>query len=89
LRQLLTNNMFSLLDVSEYFQFFNLKLIFFLNFSATGFMGKMFLERLLSLTNVEKIYLLLRQKRNASPETRLIDLFECAVSVEMNAKIFI
>ncbi|KAG5668844.1 hypothetical protein PVAND_016766 [Polypedilum vanderplanki] len=42
---------------------------------ATGFMGKVFLERLLRVTEVRKIFILIRPKRNKNSEERLIELF--------------
>ncbi|KAG5683183.1 hypothetical protein PVAND_012479 [Polypedilum vanderplanki] len=41
---------------------------------ASGFMGQTFLERLLRVTEVEKIYLLLRTKKGKQPEERIKDL---------------
>lgn len=40
---------------------------------ATGFMGKVLVEKLLRNTQVEKIYLLIREKRGKSPKQRLQD----------------
>lgn len=47
---------------------------------GTGFMGKVFIERLLRLTNVDKIYLLVREKRNKKPSERVEEIFQNPVS---------
>ncbi|KAJ0182913.1 hypothetical protein K1T71_000889 [Dendrolimus kikuchii] len=42
---------------------------------ATGFMGKVLVERLLSTCpDIERLYLLMRQKKDVSPEKRLLQL---------------
>merc|ERR1719312_1249550 len=41
---------------------------------ATGFMGKVLVEKLLRATNVKKIYLLIRSKKGVSSQDRLRDL---------------
>jgi fatty acyl-CoA reductase len=43
--------------------------------SGTGFMGKVLVEKLLRLTEVEKIYLLMRFKKGKNPKERLNDIF--------------
>lgn len=48
---------------------------------GTGFMGKVFIERLLRLTNVDKIYLLVREKRNKKPSERVEEIFQNPVSL--------
>lgn len=50
---------------------------------GTGFMGKVFIERLLRTTEVEKIYLLIREKKNKKASERLREIFEDPVSGEM------
>ena len=47
---------------------------------GTGFMGKVFIERLLRLSNVDKIYLLVREKRNKKPSERVEEIFQNPVS---------
>lgn len=48
--------------------YYNGKVIFVTG--STGFLGKFIIEKLLSSTNVSKIYLLIRNKRNVSAEER-------------------
>lgn len=47
---------------------------------GTGFMGKVFVEKLLRVTKVAKIYLLMRPKKGKNPKDRLVDMFENPVS---------
>lgn len=47
---------------------------------GTGFMGKVFVEKLLRITEVSKIYLLMRSKKGKSPKDRLVDMFANPVS---------
>lgn len=42
---------------------------------GTGFMGKVFVEKLLRLTDVGKIYMLMRVKKGKNPKERLVDTF--------------
>ncbi|XP_019769143.2 fatty acyl-CoA reductase wat [Dendroctonus ponderosae] len=42
---------------------------------ATGFLGKMLIEKLLRVTEVKTLYLLIRQKKGKSPKDRLQDIF--------------
>lgn len=42
---------------------------------ATGFLGKILIEKLLRVTEVKTLYLLVRQKRNTSPKDRMTDIF--------------
>lgn len=47
---------------------------------ATGFMGKVLIEKLLrSCPNLNKIYLLMRPKRGQSTKERLDDFVNCKV----------
>jgi len=48
---------------------------------ATGFMGKVFLERLLRATEVAKIYILVRPKRGKTPKERLVELLDNLVRI--------
>lgn len=48
---------------------------------ATGFLGKVLIEKLLRVTEVKTLYLLVRQKRNTSPKDRMTDIFNHVVSV--------
>lgn len=62
---------------------FNLKNKFkikLLNNLASGFMGKIFFERILRCTEAEKIYLLLRPKRGVDPKVRIHEMFNNSVS---------
>ncbi|XP_023236666.1 putative fatty acyl-CoA reductase CG5065 [Centruroides sculpturatus] len=57
-------------------EFYNDKCIFITG--ATGFMGKVMLEKLLrSCEGIKNIYVLMRQKRGKSPQDRIEDLFNC------------
>lgn len=47
---------------------------------ATGFMGKILIEKLLRSTEVATIYVLIRQKRGKDIHTRLEEIFEGVVS---------
>jgi thioester reductase-like protein len=49
---------------------------------GTGFMGKVFVEKLLRITKFEKLYLLMRAKKGKNPKDRLVDMFANPVSVE-------
>ncbi|CAH1959213.1 unnamed protein product [Acanthoscelides obtectus] len=42
---------------------------------ASGFVGKALIEKLLRLTNLRKIYLLLREKKGKAPVDRMQDIF--------------
>ncbi|CAH0548733.1 unnamed protein product [Brassicogethes aeneus] len=46
---------------------------------ATGFLGKLILEKLLRSTEVQKIYLLVRRNRKDDPEKRVEKLLECPI----------
>jgi NAD dependent epimerase/dehydratase family enzyme len=48
--------------------------------AGTGFMGKVLIEKLLRITEVEKIYLLMRAKKGKNPKDRLVDMFANPVS---------
>lgn len=50
-------------------------------FLATGFMGKVFLERLLRTTEVAKIYILVRPKRGKTSKERLVELLDNLVRI--------
>lgn len=43
-------------------------------------MGKVFIEKMLRLTEVGKIYLLMRPKKGKNPKDRLVDMFANPVS---------
>ena len=48
---------------------------------ATGFMGKVLVEKLLrACPNIGKIYLLVRHKKGVEPQQRIANLVECEVS---------
>ncbi|CAG9804561.1 unnamed protein product [Chironomus riparius] len=42
---------------------------------GTGFMGKVFIEKMLRITKVGKLYLLMRPKKGKNPKDRLVDMF--------------
>jgi Male sterility protein len=44
-------------------------------------MGKVFLEHLLRFTQVDKIFLLVREKKNKMPSERVKEIFQNVVSV--------
>jgi hypothetical protein len=48
---------------------------------ATGFMGKVFLERLLRTTEVKQIFVLIRPKRDKNSEERLLEILANPVSI--------
>lgn len=58
-------------------QFYNNKNVFITG--ATGFMGKVLVEKLLRSTNVGKVYLLIRPKKGVQSEKRLKGLLESSV----------
>lgn len=43
-------------------------------------MGKVLIEKLLRITEVEKLYLLMRFKKGKNPKDRLVDVFNNPVS---------
>lgn len=49
---------------------------------GTGFMGKVFVEKLLRMTDVGQIYMLMRVKKGKNPKERLVDTFNNPVSKE-------
>ena len=55
---------------------------------GTGFMGKVFIERLLRLTKVDKIYLLVREKKNKGASERIEEIFLNPVSLSSLRKTF-
>ncbi len=76
------NNMFgseiSSQHSSEIINFYKNKTIFITG--ATGFLGKVLIEKLLrSCYNLNKIYVLVRSKKGASPNQRLDEIFNCKV----------
>lgn len=48
---------------------------------GTGFMGKVLIEKLLRFTEVEKIYMLIRNKKGKEAKDRLLDMFNNPVSI--------
>lgn len=44
-------------------------------------MGKVFVEKMLRITEVEKLYLLMRPKKGKNPKDRLTDMFANPVSL--------
>jgi thioester reductase-like protein len=66
------------LDESEIASFYKNKSIFITG--ATGFIGKVLIEKLLrSCYDLDKIYLLVRSKKGHNPNQRLNDLTDCKV----------
>ena len=64
---------------SEIAEFFTNKSVFITG--ATGFLGKTLVEKLLrSCYEIDKIYLLVRQKKGKTPNERLEELTNCKVS---------
>jgi len=45
-------------------------------------MGKVFIEKMLRITEVEKLYLLMRPKKGKNPKDRLVDIFANPVSFD-------
>ncbi len=49
---------------------------------ATGFLGKVLIEKLLRTCNqLNKIYLLIRSKKGKQPNERIDEIFDCKVGV--------
>lgn len=52
---------------------------------ASGFMGKVLVEKLLySCSDLKSIYVLLRPKRGKVPKSRVDDMFKLPVSIKKN-----
>lgn len=49
---------------------------------ATGFMGKIMVEKLLRSCPSSKLCLLIRAKKGKTPQQRVNDFLECAVSIK-------
>ena len=65
-------------DDSEIVEFFKNKSIFITG--ATGFLGKVLIEKLLrSCPEVDKIFILIRHKKGSTPSQRLNELLNCNV----------
>jgi thioester reductase-like protein len=65
-------------DDSEIVEFFKNKSIFITG--ATGFLGKVLIEKLLrSCPDVDKIFILIRHKKGSTPTQRLNELLNCKV----------
>lgn len=50
------------------------------DFLGTGFLGKVMIEKILRVTEVGKIYLLIRGKKGLDPKDRVIKMIEDPVS---------
>jgi len=73
---------------SEIQSFYKDKTIFITG--ASGFMGKVLIEKLLySCPDLNKIYILMRDKKGRSCDNRLEDMFKLSVRYCMNRIIFI
>lgn len=51
---------------------------------ATGFMGKVLVEKLLRSTAIDNVYILMRGKRGKSSKERLDDLLSSRVSYDLH-----
>jgi FlaA1/EpsC-like NDP-sugar epimerase len=52
---------------------------------ATGFLGKVLIEKLLRTCNqLNKIYLLIRPKKGKQPNERIDEIFNCKVGIFLN-----
>lgn len=66
----------SIVQTSEIMSFYRNKSIFITG--ATGFLGKVLIEKLLrSCYDLKKIYVLVRHKKGSTPAQRLTDLVNC------------
>ena len=66
-------------DVSQIKTFFQNQTVFLTG--GSGFLGKVLIEKLLrECEEIEKIYVLMRTKKNKTPEERFEELFNYAVS---------
>jgi alcohol-forming fatty acyl-CoA reductase len=71
------------LEGSEIVRFYEDKTIFITG--ATGFLGKVLIEKLLrSCYTIKKIYLLVRVKKGVSVEDRLNELINCKVIISLS-----
>lgn len=55
---------------------------------ATGFVGKILLEKLLRTCHVKRIYVLMRAKKDISAADRLEEIFKAPVSTTLNIYTF-
>lgn len=70
-------------ETSEIARYYNGKNIFITG--ATGFLGKVLIEKLLrSCSNVKAIYVLIRSKKGKDSRERLNELFDCELFDELN-----
>lgn len=66
-------------ETSEIAKYFADKSIFITG--ATGFLGKVLIEKLLrSCPEVKKIYVLVRHKKGNTPQQRIADILKCPVN---------
>ena len=65
-------------------QFYHGKTVFVTG--ATGFMGKVLVEKLLRSTTVSKIYVLIRPKKGVATQTRLKHLMEARIFDKMRVE---
>lgn len=67
------------MEISEVQEFYTDSTVFLTG--ATGFLGKLILEKLLrSCPDMKKVYILLRPKKNKDVEKRFDEIFEAPVS---------
>lgn len=64
-------------ELTEIQQFYKNETVFLTG--ATGYLGKLMLEKVLRALPVKKLFLLIRTKRNVAPSARLQTLFESPV----------
>ena len=84
-RWLETKNMSTTAGVSDIEEFYAGKTVFITG--GTGFLGKVLMEKLLrSCPRVERVYLLVRSKKNVAPKQRIDDLLDSKVSVRSDWK---
>ncbi len=71
---------------SEIINYYKNKSIFITG--ATGFLGKVLIEKLLrTCYDVNKIYVLVRSKKGLTPMQRLNEIFSCKVNLILKKKI--
>lgn len=70
-------------EKSQIAEWYNGKSVFITG--ATGFMGKVLLEKLLYASpNIENIYILTRLKKGVEPEKRIEEMWKLPVSIKRN-----
>lgn len=68
------------METSEIAKYYKEKTIFLTG--ATGFLGKVLIEKLLrSCPNLKKMYLLVRHKKGNTPQERINEILDCPVLI--------